>query len=528
MKSLIIFSFLVVTKILNAQSPHLHLEDYGGDSPPPGHYYNYNPDRHGSYVPMRTVDYAEIAERQRKKWEHEKAARERYLNSPRTAEEHKQAVLKTINESQTLPQSKSTHDLIKKEIPKLIANYNKSIVDIIQKVGQSSVKPDPRTADHPFYTPKTTLEGDQLHNLNNYKNRVQDMVYSDTSDHKDLKQSMVDFADLNLQMADQNFVKGFASEGWHNLFTARKTLDSMVDFTSGAAFVRDVGIVMTGYNIVAGEEVGDFERSVTLGMLFLPAAASGTIKTTAKIAKFLNKVAKKGGRHADKADEMVKSIRRSDHRHKDSYQGEPCNPIGFNLKRDILPFLIAFSSIAYADDCLPDGVITDQIISDAKSSGSTSLRGMKAYADRTKPTRPKGSSPKGDYEPEIGSSETKRSIRRQNESADTLAGEGFDLEMLPKQRDANGVEIPGVKNPDFKIDGKEFDAYSPKTGNPSQIRKKMSEKVSTGQADRIVLNLDDSPVEVDRVRDYLSVNPINGLEELVTIKNGEIRQLFPF
>ena len=162
----------------------------------------------------------------------------------------------------------------------------------------------------------------------------------------------------------------------------------------------------------------------------------------------------------------------------------------------------------------------------AKSFGAKSTRGIKAYAKRTKPTKPRGSQPRGNFEPETGSVENIRSIKRQNESASELADEGFDVEMIPNNA---GGGIQAGTSPDFNIAGKRFDAYSPKDAGLSGISRKIESK-TTRQAERIVLNLDDSPHKVADVVEHLKNYPNNtkNLDELIIIKDGKVEQYFPF
>lgn len=119
-----------------------------------------------------------------------------------------------------------------------------------------------------------------------------------------------------------------------------------------------------------------------------------------------------------------------------------------------------------------------------------------------------------------GSAEKQRSLERENESADIMAKAGYDVEQNPT--------VPGPKEPDYRIEGQVFDNYAPKTGNPKAIAAKIHEKVSGGQADRIVLNLSDSPVGAGALSDRLQRWPIRGLKEVVVIDgDGNIVHLYP-
>jgi uncharacterized protein YukE len=114
-----------------------------------------------------------------------------------------------------------------------------------------------------------------------------------------------------------------------------------------------------------------------------------------------------------------------------------------------------------------------------------------------------------------------RSLRRENESADVLAQHGYDVEQNPP---TNALG----KNPDYRIEGDYFDCYAPDTDRLDNIRTRLSEKVADGQAERLVLNMDDTPRSMDDVADLLRRKPIADLKELLVIKDGKVARLFPF
>lgn len=105
-------------------------------------------------------------------------------------------------------------------------------------------------------------------------------------------------------------------------------------------------------------------------------------------------------------------------------------------------------------------------------------------------------------------------MRRQNESADFLADQGFDIEH-------NSVPNASGKVPDYKLRGKDCDHFNVRSGNPEQARKGISDKISEYQAERIVVRLDDSILTPDDVLGILERKPIASLKELIIIKNGQ-------
>jgi hypothetical protein len=116
--------------------------------------------------------------------------------------------------------------------------------------------------------------------------------------------------------------------------------------------------------------------------------------------------------------------------------------------------------------------------------------------------------------------ETVRAITRQNEAADKLAQHGYDVEHSP--------EVPGSRNPDYKINGKVFDCYSPSGGNARNIASEIQKKIDKLQTDRVVLNLSDSSVDVTKMNAQLHNWPNPGLEEVIAIdKDGNILHVYP-
>lgn len=145
-----------------------------------------------------------------------------------------------------------------------------------------------------------------------------------------------------------------------------------------------------------------------------------------------------------------------------------------------------------------------------------------AKSSITKPSLPLGSKPKGKRTPinPQSSREIQRSIKRENDSADILANKGYDVEQNPGK-------LPNGKNPDYKIEGKIFDCYSPSSSKVEQVRTGTKNKLRKEQADRIILDLEDTTVTAKEVQSILSRKPIKGLKEVIAIKNGQIIQLFP-
>ncbi len=115
---------------------------------------------------------------------------------------------------------------------------------------------------------------------------------------------------------------------------------------------------------------------------------------------------------------------------------------------------------------------------------------------------------------------TRRGLQLENESADLLSRKGYDVVHRP--------DTPGDKNPDFLIEGRVFDNYAPGAGtSPRNIWSSIRDKVKTKQAPRIVLNLDDSTVDLGALRKQFDDYPMPGLDEVIVIKDGAIIPFFP-
>ncbi|MCG7376409.1 hypothetical protein MH215_05345 [Paenibacillus sp. ACRSA] len=119
--------------------------------------------------------------------------------------------------------------------------------------------------------------------------------------------------------------------------------------------------------------------------------------------------------------------------------------------------------------------------------------------------------------------ETKRSLFRENEAAEILSRNGYDVEQNPKILDTN-------KDPDYLINGTIFDFYSPQgetssRGIASQLEKK---KIKKGQTRRIVLNLGDWNGDINELKQQFTEWPIMNLDEVIVVtKDKNVIHLIP-
>ncbi|HYO60165.1 MAG TPA: hypothetical protein VEU50_46170 [Archangium sp.] len=113
-----------------------------------------------------------------------------------------------------------------------------------------------------------------------------------------------------------------------------------------------------------------------------------------------------------------------------------------------------------------------------------------------------------------------RAIERENESARLLSEKGYNVEQNPPPNRYG-------KYPDYKINGDYADCYAPSTSDPHNILRAIGKKVNERQADRIVLNLDDSQVTLEALGKQLLEDPIADLKEIIVIANRQIILFFP-
>ncbi|MFC9968669.1 hypothetical protein [Nocardia ignorata] len=185
-------------------------------------------------------------------------------------------------------------------------------------------------------------------------------------------------------------------------------------------------------------------------------------------------------------------------------------------------FLTTLSTIAFATTEVTNGeLLTITELPIVITASDPDQRGDENTA--TKPTGTLGGKPTGSptyINPNEKDPNNIRSLTRENESASILAGNGYQVEQNPS--------VPGDKNPDYKIEGKVFDCYAPSTGNVRNIAGVIDGKVSSGQTERIVLNLSDSTASPEDISNQLKQWPVQGLQEVLVIdQSGNVVPVFP-
>ncbi len=117
---------------------------------------------------------------------------------------------------------------------------------------------------------------------------------------------------------------------------------------------------------------------------------------------------------------------------------------------------------------------------------------------------------------------TKRSLKRGNEAAVTLAKNGYDIEQNPT--------IEGTtRKPDYLIEGEVFDCYfSAENTSARNIGSTIEEKViKKGQANNVVLNLDDWKGNIEDIIKQLNDYLIEGLKQVLVVQNDKVISIYP-
>ncbi|WP_439480134.1 hypothetical protein [Chryseobacterium aquaticum] len=144
--------------------------------------------------------------------------------------------------------------------------------------------------------------------------------------------------------------------------------------------------------------------------------------------------------------------------------------------------------------------------------------------NRTKPSKPKDpfAKPRGTKTKILSNIDIsdRVSLELENEAAEILAKEGYDVEQNPF--------VSGLKNPDYKIEGKIFDCYSPYAKNKSVrgIWSEIAEKIEKGQTERVLINLKNWEGDLIQLQKQFSDWSIEVLQEVMYItKNGKINHI---
>ena len=142
---------------------------------------------------------------------------------------------------------------------------------------------------------------------------------------------------------------------------------------------------------------------------------------------------------------------------------------------------------------------------------------------RTKPSgKPNPNAKPGGTRTKIPKKDTpdnQRNYELENESADALSQQGYNVEQNPK--------VPGAKNPDYAVEGNIFDNFSAKAN--TSVRNLWStakSKVEKGQTRRVTINLTDWKGDLNALKAQFREWRIPDLDEaLAILPDGSIVRL---
>ena len=130
---------------------------------------------------------------------------------------------------------------------------------------------------------------------------------------------------------------------------------------------------------------------------------------------------------------------------------------------------------------------------------------------------------------------TRRSLEMENAGAAALAEAGYRIRQNPtpdevaEARRRTGDTGDPEKNPDFLIEGRVFDCYSPTNPakSPRGVWGEVEEKVvEKRQAQRVVVNLEEWRGDMSALRQQFADWPVPGLKEVKAITpDGDIVQI---
>jgi hypothetical protein len=108
--------------------------------------------------------------------------------------------------------------------------------------------------------------------------------------------------------------------------------------------------------------------------------------------------------------------------------------------------------------------------------------------------------------------------RRQDEVVRLLAARGLPVRAQPGR---------GAPMPDLLIGERRFDCLTLHTGDPRQAATVIEIRVVRGDATRFVLDLDESPLDLQALRRLLDRHPVPGLAEILVVRDGRALRFFP-
>lgn len=130
---------------------------------------------------------------------------------------------------------------------------------------------------------------------------------------------------------------------------------------------------------------------------------------------------------------------------------------------------------------------------------------------------------------------TRASINRENSAAALLADQGYRIMQNPSHdeiaqaRQSTGDTGRPTSRPDYLLEGRVFDCYSPKeTTSTRNIWTAVQEKVMDNQTQRVVVNLQDWRGDMAAFHRQFADWPVENLKEVKAITpDGDVIQILP-
>jgi len=130
--------------------------------------------------------------------------------------------------------------------------------------------------------------------------------------------------------------------------------------------------------------------------------------------------------------------------------------------------------------------------------------------------------------------EVRRSLEMENSGAAILAERGYQIQQNPTRAEVAQARLDGGdmghpgKDPDYLVEGRVFDCYSPIKPDKAVrgIWTEVKTKVDDGQTQRIVVNLEDWRGDLPALKKQFADWPIPGLKEVKAVTHdGDIVQI---
>lgn len=191
---------------------------------------------------------------------------------------------------------------ITSEISSQIQANNALATQVANEITPSAIDtiPDPKASEN--YLPEDQVEypgtkfisdtntkfGQQLQDADRYNRAVRDQVNSssntDPQNVKDEKNTLLNFAEVNLNFADSAIVNGNTDDANAYLQAALNLTDVALDFVPVVSEVKAVVSLVTGVDPITGQTLTPLQKTIIAGGLLVPAAISASFNVYEKLS----------------------------------------------------------------------------------------------------------------------------------------------------------------------------------------------------------------------------------------------------